>query len=52
MAERGEVASKLLDQILESAEGEENGAELLRLAEAYAWVVNPEQPHGSTGKGR
>jgi hypothetical protein len=36
----------LLRGIAEQAERAPNAAILLRLAEAYAWVMAPDQPHG------
>jgi hypothetical protein len=36
----------LLRGIADQAERAPNAAILLRLAEAYAWVVAPDQPHG------
>jgi hypothetical protein len=41
-------AKRLLDDPGGSITGPQaaQGGELLRLAEAYAWLVNPSQPHG------
>lgn len=46
MAERGEVYNILLGRISEFAQQAATVGELLTLAEAYAWITNPAQPHG------
>lgn len=51
MADTNEVKDKLLDQILASAEKTTQATNLLRLAEAYAWIVNPNQSHGGSDAG-
>jgi hypothetical protein len=45
MAELGPVKEALLDA-LQAAVPDANCRELLYLAEAYAWIVSPNQPHG------
>lgn len=47
MASTGDVHDLLLDKIQQSANETTDSTRLLRLAEAYAWVVSPNQPHGS-----
>jgi hypothetical protein len=47
MTSRDEVQDALLDEIKKRAEGA-NALNLLWLAEAYAWLVNPNQGHGNT----
>lgn len=43
-----DAGDALLAAIKRKAEGDKHtSAELLRLAEAYAWVIAPRQPHGS-----
>ncbi len=50
MSKRNEAAEAILEQIVEiRATDISPGTKatiLLRLAEAYAWVSNPNQPHG------
>lgn len=41
----------LLAGILEQAPRAPNATSLLRLAEAYAWAVAPDQPHGGRMEG-
>ncbi|MGH2806594.1 MAG: hypothetical protein ACRDKT_04895 [Actinomycetota bacterium] len=45
-ASESNVKAKLLQQIHVVLNQEQNSQSLLRLAEAYAWVVRPGQPHG------
>jgi hypothetical protein len=40
------VRLALLESIEEQVLRAPNGSALLRLAEAYAWTVAPDQPHG------
>jgi hypothetical protein len=47
MATSGEVQDALLDRILRRARTAEP-PELLQLAEALAWLIDPYQRHGST----
>lgn len=49
MADQHEVADKLLDAIARAAETTNDATRLLKLAEAYAWVVSPSQSHGGSG---
>lgn len=46
MATSTEVKAKLLDEIHATASMYSTPADMLKLAEAYAWVVNSGQPHG------
>jgi hypothetical protein len=41
----------LIGAIAVQAEAAPNATTLLRLAEAYAWVVEPAQPHGGGERG-
>jgi hypothetical protein len=43
---RYRVRFTLYRQIEEAADGETRPLALLRLAEAFAWVSDPDQPHG------
>jgi hypothetical protein len=45
-----EAREKLLTTIAAQATVAPNATTLLRLAEAYAWVVEPGQPHGGADK--
>lgn len=47
MAAVDEVREALLDKIKDKVDANPNVAALSALAEAYAWVVAPAQPHGS-----
>lgn len=42
------VREALLELIHDQALRAPNASTLLKLAEAYAWTVAPEQPHGGT----
>jgi hypothetical protein len=42
-----EARETLLKAIAAAADGATSPTGLLKLAEAYAWVVSPGQPHGS-----
>ena len=46
---REEAMLTLLKRIKESAAETSNGIMTLRLAETYAWVQYPNQPHGGAG---
>jgi hypothetical protein len=49
MTERGDVYDALLNAIREKVEHEGlslSAQQLLWLSEAYAWVIQPSQPHG------
>ena len=48
MATRDEAQQALLDAIAHAASGEKHAPTLLELAEALAWVINPNQPHGGS----
>jgi hypothetical protein len=45
------VREALLDNIHEQVLRAPNSNALLRLAEAYAWTVAPDQPHGGVSEG-
>jgi hypothetical protein len=45
------VRAALLDNIHEQVLRAPNSNALLRLAEAYAWTVAPDQPHGGVSEG-
>lgn len=45
-----EARDSLLRAIAEQARRAPNATTLLRLAEAYAWAVEPDQPHGGTSE--
>jgi hypothetical protein len=47
MVTRGEVQNALLDRILKQSRTAQ-APELLQLAEALAWLTEPNQTHGST----
>lgn len=53
MATKQEVQQALLDAIQDAAnEGTHPAAQVARnLAEAYAWITSPAQPHGGSGGG-
>lgn len=44
-----ETRAILLDQIAAHARRAPNATTLLRLAEAWAWLQDPSQPHGGRG---
>ncbi|QIX27469.1 hypothetical protein ncot_13270 [Nocardioides sp. JQ2195] len=46
MATRAEFEQTMLDKLTKMAEGASNSTQLLKLAETYAWLVSPGQPHG------
>jgi hypothetical protein len=46
-----EARNRLLRAIAEQAARAPNATTLLRLAEAYAWTVAPDQPHGGNAGG-
>lgn len=47
MASRDELTETLLTQINKAAASETRAVYLPALPEAFAWVTNPNQPHGS-----
>lgn len=42
----GRARETILRAIADQAERAPNASTLLRLAEAYAWMIEPAQPHG------
>jgi hypothetical protein len=46
MADREQVRSVFYDKIVELLEQPTTAVNVLQLAEAFAWVSNPNQPHG------
>jgi hypothetical protein len=50
MATKDEVRETLLDQINDTAKETNHPTMLLKLAEAYAWVVVPNNSHGGGGE--
>jgi hypothetical protein len=46
----GETRDILLAQIATHAKRAPNATTLLRLAEAWAWLQDPSQPHGGRGE--
>jgi len=46
MADSDSVQTKLLEKIQEALTKAQTPAALLALAEAFAWVTAPAQPHG------
>ena len=42
------VTAKLWAELDKQLQGPNSTEDVLRLAEAYAWLVNPHQPHGGT----
>ena len=50
MSAQEDAYVKLLEQITKGAEATNNSANLLRLAEAYAYVIAPAQSHGGRGE--
>jgi hypothetical protein len=41
-----EAREAMIEQIVAMARTAKNSATILRLAEAYAWLAEPDQPHG------
>ena len=39
----------IIEQLVVMAQTAKNSATILRLAEAYAWLADPSQPHGGGG---
>lgn len=39
----------IIEQLVHMAQTAKNSATILRLAEAYAWMTDPSQPHGGGG---
>jgi len=48
VASQDDVREALLDLILAQTKTPSNSAVTLKLAEAYAWIVNPNQSHGGS----
>lgn len=46
MAEQQELLAAIGDRLLEQLEQRATSETILKLAEAWAWVAAPEQPHG------
>lgn len=46
MANQSDVHAALLAKIHQMVQATNSASTLLKLAEAYAWAVNPNQPHG------
>jgi len=52
MPSQDEVLAALRERLVEAIESKTTTSEtILTLAEAYAWLVAPEQPHGGLGRG-
>ena len=50
LREDGQPAREaIIEQLVAMAQTAKNSATILRLAEAYAWMVDPSQPHGGGG---
>lgn len=49
MATQKKVYETLLEQIQEAARDQTHPLALLTLAEAFAWLRSPAQPHGDRG---
>jgi hypothetical protein len=48
MASKDEAQQAIYDAIKEASIGESDASSLRDLAEAWAWVTNPSQPHGGS----
>jgi hypothetical protein len=48
MASTEELLSALDDRLLDAIRGKSTPEGVAKLAEARAWITNPDQPHGST----
>jgi hypothetical protein len=48
VAEQAELLSAIGDRILEQLKQGATSDTILKLAEAWAWVASPDQPHGGT----
>jgi hypothetical protein len=48
MATTEALLAALDARLLEAIEGKSNPEGVARLAEARAWITNPDQPHGGT----
>jgi hypothetical protein len=44
-----EIIDALDQRILEALRAKATGETIVRLAEARAWLTNPDQPHGGSG---
>ena len=51
VAEIDELLNALDQRILEALRAKATGETIMRLAEARAWLTNPDQPHGGTSAG-
>jgi hypothetical protein len=47
MSDRGSVQDKLFEAIEKKLSGTCTTNDVLRLSEAWAWLVSPDQPHGT-----
>ncbi len=43
------IREAIIEQIVAMAQTAKNSSTILRLAEAYAWMAHPDQPHGGGG---
>jgi hypothetical protein len=50
--DRDSVQNDLFEAIEKKLRGNCTSNDVLRLAEAWAWLVSPDQPHGSPGTAR
>ena len=50
--DRDSVQDALFQAIAKKLSGNCTSTDVLRLAEAWAWLVSPDQPHGSPGTAR
>jgi hypothetical protein len=48
MATTEELLAALDDRLLDAIRGKSTPEGVAKLAEARAWITNPDQPHGST----
>jgi hypothetical protein len=51
VATSDEVLAALTDRILQQIEQGATSETILKLAEAYAWMARPDQPHGGFNAG-
>jgi hypothetical protein len=49
MPDVDEILTALDQRILEALRAKATGETIVRLAEARAWLTNPDQPHGGGG---
>lgn len=48
MASKDDAQEALFTAIMEAATGQSDAASLRDLAESWAWLMNPSQPHGGS----